>query len=200
MKYRNAGRSQIAPAFSDRVALADVRAESAGTDPARMIWREVIEVMREPGIDVSGRKPKRLLCQMQLHADSAVTIGCGDACPHVPTGVEVWEIHDSAGLVVDELRESRDTIRERVRTLIDDELDAIRSDPTAHELRLAQLLLQLAEEFEPDRTPEEIRACADAVLCRFDDAPIRSHILTLALRRTPECLCADHCDERATPA
>ena len=27
---------------------------------------------------------------MQLHADWAVTMGCGDACPYVPTTVEAW--------------------------------------------------------------------------------------------------------------
>ena len=41
--------------------------------------------MREVGIDLAGRKPKRLTVEMQLHADWAVTMGCGDVCPYVPT-------------------------------------------------------------------------------------------------------------------
>jgi arsenate reductase len=46
------------------------------------VWPEVIEVMREVGIDLSDRRPKKLLREMQLHADWAVTMGCGDACPY----------------------------------------------------------------------------------------------------------------------
>jgi protein-tyrosine-phosphatase len=44
MKYvlfvctHNAGRSQIAQAFFERYALADIRAESAGEEPAAAIW------------------------------------------------------------------------------------------------------------------------------------------------------------------
>jgi hypothetical protein len=45
-----------------------------------------------------------------------------------------------------------------------------------------------------------IRACADAVLDRYDDAPIRTHILTLAEKRTSECLRAEECYELAGSA
>jgi hypothetical protein len=87
-----------------------------------------------------------------------------------------------------------------VRELVVEHLPAIRSDRTAHELRLGQLLPQLAEEFEGLRTPEDIRACADAVLDDYDEAPVRSFVLTLARRRTRECLRADTCDPAATAA
>ncbi|MHB8660268.1 MAG: arsenate reductase/protein-tyrosine-phosphatase family protein [Solirubrobacteraceae bacterium] len=76
----NAGRSQMAQALFERYAPADVRAESAGADPARAVWPEVFEVMRELEVDLPDRKPKRLSVEMQLHADWAVTMGCGDAC------------------------------------------------------------------------------------------------------------------------
>jgi protein-tyrosine-phosphatase len=36
----NAGRSQMAQAFFERLAPDDVRAESAGSDPAREVWPE----------------------------------------------------------------------------------------------------------------------------------------------------------------
>ncbi len=80
----NAGRSQMAQALFERYGPEDVSAESAGSDPAREVWPAVIEVMRELDIDLSGRKPKRLSVEMQLHADWAVTMGCGDVCPYVP--------------------------------------------------------------------------------------------------------------------
>ena len=98
----NAGRSQMAQAFFERDAPADVRAESAGTDPRREIWPSVVAVMREVGIDLAGRRPRRMDIEMQLHADWAITMGCGDACPYVPTRVESWEIPDPAGRAIDD--------------------------------------------------------------------------------------------------
>ncbi len=204
MKYvlfvcnHNAGRSQMAQAFFERLAPSDVRAESAGTQPARAIWPEVVRVMDEVGIDLSGRKPKKLTREMQLHADWAVTMGCGDACPYVPTGVEEWAIPDPAGRPLEEVRAIRDAIEDRAQTLIDERLGEIRTDPTAHQVRLAQLLPELAREFDGQHTPEEIRACADAVLHRFDNATVRSHIITLALRETRQCLRKDPCQALVT--
>jgi arsenate reductase len=200
MKYvlfvctHNAGRSQMAQAFFERYAPEDVRAESAGSDPGRHVWPEVIEVMREVGVDLSRNKPKRLSVEMQLHADWAVTMGCGDVCPYVPTTVEAWDIPDPAGRSVDQVREIRGMIDDRVKHLALVEIDAIRTDPSSHRWRLAKLLPALIEEFGDRRPPEVIRGCADRVLDDYDDVPIRSHILTLAHKRTRDCLRQDHCD------
>ena len=200
MKYvlfvcnHNAGRSQMAQAFFERHAPADIRAESAGSTPGTAVWPEVVEVMAEAGIDLSGRKPKRLLREMQLHADWAVTMGCGDACPYVPTTVESWDIPDPAGQPVERVRAIRDAVETHVIELVEQNLDAIRSDRTAHQLRLAQMLPGLDEQFAGQRSPDEIRACADAVLSRYDEVPIRSHILTVAHRQTCECLRQETCD------
>jgi hypothetical protein len=121
-------------------------------------------------------------------------MGCDDACPYVPTMVEAWDIPDPAGRSLDEVRVIRDTIEGHVRELVESKLDAIRSDPTAHRVRLQRLLPQLADEFEDNRSPEDIRACADAILSRFDDVPVRSHVLTIAHRLTSECLRQETCD------
>ena len=69
----------------------------------------------------------------------------------------------------------------------------MRADKTAHRIRLAQMLPALAEEFETTKTPEEIRACADAILDDYDGVPVRSFVLTLAHRRTRECLRETEC-------
>ena len=53
-------------------------------------------------------------------------------------------------------------------------------------------------EFNGRREPEQIRTCADAVLARYDNAPVRSFLLTLADRATRECLQADSCYELAS--
>ena len=190
----NAGRSQMAQAFFERHAPHDVRAQSAGSSPARQVWPEVVEAMREVGIDLSERKPTKLLREMQLQADWAVTMGCDDACPYVPTTVEAWSIPDPAGRPLDEVRAIRDGIEAHVRELVETKLDAILSDRTAHQLRLAQMLPELAAEFEPLHSAEDIRACADAIVTRFDETPVRSYINTLALRQTRECLRKETCD------
>ena len=200
MKYvlfvcnHNAGRSQMAQAFFERHAPPDVRAESAGSNPARHIWPTVAEAMREVGIDIAARRPTKLTTEMQLHADWAVTMGCGDACPYVPTMVEAWDVPDPAERPLVEVRAIRDGIEEHVRALVDDRIADIRSDRTAHQLRLAKLLPPLIAEFEGVRDPAEIRACTDAILDRYSDARVRSHVLTLARRRARECLQADGCE------
>src|SRR4051794_12972447 len=105
---------------------------------------------------------------------------------------------DPAGLTLAEVRPIRDLIETQVRELVEHKLDAIRSDPTVHRLRLQQILPSLADEFESIRAPEEIRACADAILTRFDDQPVRSFAQVLAQRRTRECLRRDVFDPAAS--
>jgi protein-tyrosine-phosphatase len=200
MKYvlfvctHNAGRSQMAQALFQRDCTHDCRAESAGSEPARQVWPEVVQVMGEVGLDLSRQKPKRLSVEMQLHADWAVTMGCGDVCPYVPTRVDDWDIPDPAGRPLDEVREIRDLIAERVTDLVTDRIQEIESDSTSHQWRLAMLLPGLIDEFGPTRPPEVIRGCADRVLDQYDHVPIRSHILTLANKQARECLRHERCE------
>lgn len=189
----NAGRSQMAQAFFEKYAPDEVRAESAGQEPGEAVWPEVVEAMREVGIDISKRKPKKLDLEMQLHADWAITLNCGAACPYVPSMVEDWDVEDPRGRPIEDVRAIRDEIERRVRHLVDEKLDAIRTDPTSHRIRLQRLLPQLVEEFEGQRDPEVIRACVDAVLKQHADAPVRSFVLTLAYREARECLREDEC-------
>jgi hypothetical protein len=51
----------------------------------------------------------------------------------------------------------------------------------------------LAEEFAGRRGDDEIRACADAILARYDDVPVRSFTTILATRQARECLREDTC-------
>jgi hypothetical protein len=121
-------------------------------------------------------------------------MGRGDACPYVPTTVEAWDIPDPAGRPIEDVRAIRDRIEQAILELVDTKLEAIRTDRTAHQRRLQHLLPRLIREFERLRSPEEIRACADAVLTRYDVAHIRSHVETLAYRQTRDCLRRDVCD------
>ena len=184
----NAGRSQMAQAFFERLGPADVRAESAGQQPAGAVWPEVVEAMAEVGIDLADRRPTKLTVEMQLHADWAVTLACGAQCPYVPTTVEDWDIPDPAGRTLEEVRAIRDGVEARVRELVDEKLHLIRSDRTAHQLRTARLLPDLVKEFGHERTEEEIRMAADAALAEFQDAPVRSYVMSIANRKAREAL------------
>ena len=122
----NAGRSQMSAALFERAAHGRHHALSAGSeaDPAGRVHPQVVEVMRELGIDLSDRQPQRLTRELAEHADVVVTMGCGDACPFIPGKRYLdWELTDPKGLPVDEVRAIRDDIDRRVSKLVD-ELDA----------------------------------------------------------------------------
>ncbi len=116
----NAGRSQIAAAWF--AALADAskaRAVSAGTAPGTRVHPEVVEAMREVGIDLSRGQPTFLSDELARSASILITMGCGEACPHV-AGLERrdWPLEDPKGKPVGRVREIRDEIRGLVQTLI----------------------------------------------------------------------------------
>jgi len=185
---QNAGRSQIAQAFFERHRPDDVRAESAGDAPAGEVHPVVVEAMREVGIDLSGRRPKKLTLEMQLHADWAITLACGAQCPYVPTTIEDWDIGDPAGQPLEEVRRIRDDVEARVKDLAYDRIGSIRADHRQHRMRLAQLVPGLVREFSDRLSDQEIRQIADEILGSYDDVPVRSFVLTLANRRAKEIL------------
>ena len=194
MKYvlfactQNAGRSQMAQAFFERHAPDDIRAESAGDSPASHVHPEVVEVMNEVGIDLSGRRPKRLSLEMQLHADWGITLACGARCPFVPATVEDWEVEDPAGRTIEEVREIRDEIERRVKDLLEHRIGEIREDRRQHRMRIGQLVPGLVDEFGERLTGEEIRAIADEILDSYEEVPVRSFVMTLANRKAREIL------------
>lgn len=155
--------------------------------PVARVWPEVVEAMDEVGIDLSAKRPQKLMREMQLHADWAVPLACGASCPFVPTTVEDWDVDDPAGQPLPAVRAVRDEIERRVVDLLEKRIDAIRADRTAHQWRLASLLPSLAEEF-PELPAEQVRSVADAVLGEYADAPVRSFVITLARRQARELL------------
>jgi arsenate reductase len=115
----NAGRSQMAAALLEDLAGDRVAVRSAGTEPADRLHPEVVEVMREAGIDLRDRRPVRLEDQAVHAADVVITMGCGDACPVYPgKRYEDWELDDPAGKPLEAVRRIRDEIRGRVERLI----------------------------------------------------------------------------------
>jgi protein-tyrosine-phosphatase len=117
----NAGRSQISQALFERAAAGRHTAESAGSvaDPEGDVHPEVVEVMRELGIDLSQRRPQRLTQELAQRADIVVTMGCGDACPYIPGKRYIdWDLPDPSGQPVDVVRALRDEIAQRVDALL----------------------------------------------------------------------------------
>lgn len=116
----NAGRSQMAAAFFNELANTSIaRAISAGTRPGDRVHPEVVEAMREAGIDLSTARPRLLTEELAAGADLLITMGCGDACPVVP-GVrrDDWPLPDPKGQPIERVREIRDDVRDRVWKLI----------------------------------------------------------------------------------
>lgn len=118
---QNAGRSQMSEAWMRRLAGDRVRASSAGSAPGTAVHDNVVEVMREVGVDLSDATPKGLDDVDVASADVVVTMGCGDACPYVPgTRYLDWELPDPHGAGLDAVRETRDDIRRRVASLLEE--------------------------------------------------------------------------------
>jgi arsenate reductase (thioredoxin) len=120
----NAGRSQISEVLFERAAGGRHQAQSAGTRPADRVHPEVAEAMRELGIELVDRMPKRLERGQAEWADIVVTMGCGDECPYLPGKRYLdWELEDPKGKPPDRVRATRDEIARRVEALIE-ELDS----------------------------------------------------------------------------
>ncbi len=98
----------MAHAFHER---SGGEARSAGSRAGDKVHPEVVDVMREVGIDLEGRVPHQLAQEDVEWADLVVTMGCGDACPVLPGKQYLdWNLQDPMGLPVDRVREIRDEI------------------------------------------------------------------------------------------
>jgi arsenate reductase (thioredoxin) len=117
----NAGRSQMSQALFERAAAGRHTAASAGTTPAGHVHPEVVQVMRELGIDLSDRRPQLLTSELAERADVVVTMGCGDECPYIPGRRYIdWDLPDPKGRPLAEVRATRDQIETRVGALVEE--------------------------------------------------------------------------------
>src|SRR4029077_16251192 len=108
----NAGRSQMAAAlFNAEADPSKARAISAGTEPGLRVHPEVVETMKELGIDLGALKPQKLTDDLASRATLLITMGCGEACPHVP-GLrrDDWPLEDPKGKPRPRVREIRDDV------------------------------------------------------------------------------------------
>lgn len=123
---QNAGRSQMSTAFAEREReqrnLEDsVEILTGGTHPADHVHEEVIEVMGEEGFDLSGQTPREVSTDELESCDIVATMGCSTLELDAET-VEIrdWALDDPDGQEMEQVREIRDNIEQRVVDLFDE--------------------------------------------------------------------------------
>ncbi len=115
----NTGRSQIAAALTHQLSNGWVRVRSAGSQPGLEVQPSLVVAMSEIGVDLSRAFPKPLTDDVVRAADVIVTMGCGDGCPvYAGKHYEDWGIADPDGQPLEVVRQIRDDIGDRVRTLL----------------------------------------------------------------------------------
>jgi arsenate reductase len=120
----NSGRSVMAERLFREVAAGRHEARSAGSEPGSAPHPQVVEALREVGIDATDHVPRKLDGDALEWADVAVSTCSEEVCPVTP-GVEriSWEFPDPKNLSLEQVRPIRDEIKRRVEELVE-ELDA----------------------------------------------------------------------------
>ena len=117
----NSCRSQMAEGFARHYGKGKNTATSAGTQPADKISNKAVEVMKEKGIDISGRMPKLLTMKMMSAADLVISMGCGveESCPaSLRKNMIDWGLEDPYGQSLEKYRDIRDLIEKKVKELL----------------------------------------------------------------------------------
>ena len=120
MCVENSNRSQMSEAFARIHGGNSIEAYSAGSKPSGKINPKAIASMKELGYDLSSHHSKSLDEVKQFAPFNAVvTMGCGDACPWMPSERFIdWEIPDPKEMNEEDFRKVRDLIEEKVSRLV----------------------------------------------------------------------------------
>lgn len=101
----------------------DTEIVTGGVNPADSVHDEVVEVMQEDSIDISGRTLREITPTDIEDADYVVTMGCSveQFRPDQWNGeARQWELEASADETLFSYRAVRDEIRDRVQTFFDE--------------------------------------------------------------------------------
>jgi arsenate reductase len=114
----NQGRSVMAERLFRRATGDRHATRSAGSQPGTATHPEVLEALRELGIDAADHVPHKLSDEDVAWADVVVAT-CDDACPVVPGKRNVnWQLPDPKGRPLEEVRAIRDEIAGRIEALV----------------------------------------------------------------------------------
>ena len=115
----NAGRSQMAAGFMEKLSNGKVTVLSAGSAPKDSINPMAIQATAEVDIDIANNQPKILTTEAVKESDVVITMGCGDTCPFYPgKRYEDWVLDDPAGQSIEKVRVIRDQIKVKVEELL----------------------------------------------------------------------------------
>src|ERR687891_3014907 len=117
----NAGRSQMAEGFFRKYVPEGYEPISAGTKPTSQINPVVVQAMGEVGVDTKQQKPKDISEDMMRNSAKIVNMGCMDKsfCPTLFIHNLIdWGIEDPKGKSIEQVREIRDDIEQRVKQLV----------------------------------------------------------------------------------
>jgi len=115
----NSGRSVMAERIFRRAAEGRHEARSAGSNPGTEAHPQVVEALREIGIDANDHQPRKLDDDTLGWADLAVSTCSEEVCPVTPGVRRVhWNLPDPKSLPLEGVRPIRDEIERRVRELV----------------------------------------------------------------------------------
>lgn len=114
----NSCRSQMAEGWAKKLGRDVLEVYSAGTEEYPEVKPLAVHVMEEIGVDMSDHYPK-LLSDIPGEVDILITMGCNVVCPFVPNNhSEDWGLTDPSSGPIEDYRETRDIIKEKVEELI----------------------------------------------------------------------------------
>ena len=115
----NSFRSQMAEALTNYFFSDKAIAESAGSKPIDKVSPNAVAVLSDIGIDISSAKPKGFNEVQLKQYDYVVTMGCKDTCPYYPARENIeWDLPDIKNNPMDDIRALRDTIKDKISKLI----------------------------------------------------------------------------------
>ncbi len=114
----NSCRSQMAEGWAKKLGGDVLEVYSAGTEKYHEVKPLAVQVMNEAGVDMSGHRPK-LLTDLPEEVDILITMGCNVVCPFIPNNhTEDWGLDDPSDGPIEDYRETRDLIKDKVEDLI----------------------------------------------------------------------------------
>lgn len=114
----NSCRSQMAEGLARHLGSDVLESYSAGTEEYPEVKPLAVEVMEEIGISMDSHYPK-LITEIPEEVDIIITMGCGVVCPVLPSKhQEDWGLTDPSGGTIEDFRETRSLIEEKVKNLI----------------------------------------------------------------------------------
>jgi arsenate reductase len=117
----NSGRSLMAERLFLRLAGDRHQARSAGSDPGPAPHPQVVQALREIGIDATDHVPHKLNSDDLVWADVAVSTCSEEVCPVTPGVRRIsWEFPDPKTLPLEQVRSIRDDIERHVEKLVHD--------------------------------------------------------------------------------